>query len=79
LQRALGLPTPRYLHVPLVLNAIGEKLSKQSGAIALDAGQPIQELQRAARHLGLGTIEAPSVDAFLRQAVELWRDKESER
>ena len=32
LQRALGLATPRYLHVPLVLSATGEKLSKQTGA-----------------------------------------------
>ena len=32
LQRALGLPTPSYLHTPLVLGADGEKLSKQNGA-----------------------------------------------
>ncbi|MDB5932066.1 MAG: Glutamate--tRNA ligase, partial [Polaromonas sp.] len=31
LQRALGLPVPRYLHTPLVLGANGEKLSKQNG------------------------------------------------
>ena len=34
LQRLLGLPTPRYLHTPLVLGADGEKLSKQNGAAA---------------------------------------------
>jgi len=32
LQRLLGLPTPRYLHVPVALNAAGEKLSKQKDA-----------------------------------------------
>ena len=32
LQRLLGFPTPRYLHVPMVVNAAGEKLSKQTGA-----------------------------------------------
>ncbi|HYM48176.1 MAG TPA: tRNA glutamyl-Q(34) synthetase GluQRS [Burkholderiaceae bacterium] len=74
LQRALGLATPTYLHVPLVLNAAGEKLSKQSGAVPLEVGRPIQELRRAAQHLGLGTLEAGSVDGFLSQAVELWTD-----
>ncbi len=32
LQRLLGLPTPRYLHLPIAVNAAGEKLSKQTGA-----------------------------------------------
>jgi glutamyl-Q tRNA(Asp) synthetase len=32
LQRLLGYPTPRYLHVPAAVNAAGEKLSKQTGA-----------------------------------------------
>jgi glutamyl-Q tRNA(Asp) synthetase len=79
LQHALGLPTPRYLHTPLVLNAAGEKLSKQSGAIALDTSQPMRELQHAGMHLGLGAIEAPSVGTFLRKAIELWRHKECAR
>ena len=35
LQQLLGLPTPRYLHVPAVVNAKGEKLSKQTGAKAI--------------------------------------------
>ena len=73
LQRALGLPTPRYLHVPLVLNAAGEKLSKQTGAIAIDSKRPLQELQRAAQHLGLEALEAVSINEFLERAVEQWR------
>ena len=77
LQRALGLPTPRYLHVPLVLNATGEKLSKQTGAIAIDSGRPLQELRRAAQHLGLGTLEAASINEFLQRAVERWRIQHS--
>jgi len=44
LQRALGLPTPRYLHVPVVTDARGRKLSKQTGARALDLTQPPTEL-----------------------------------
>ena len=38
LQRALGLPTPRYLHVPVAIDAHGHKLSKQSGAAAIQRG-----------------------------------------
>ena len=53
LQGALGLPTPYYLHTPLVRNAQGEKLSKQSGAKALDTREPLAALNAAARCLGL--------------------------
>lgn len=77
LQRALGLTTPSYLHVPLVFSAAGEKLSKQTGATAVDGQRPIQELQAAALHLGLGVINASSVNKFLSQAVEHWCDKKA--
>ena len=53
LQQALGLPTPRYLHTPLVLGADGEKLSKQNGAQALDLNDPLAALNAAAQVLGL--------------------------
>jgi len=53
LQQALGLPTPRYLHTPLVLGPNGEKLSKQNGAAALDLGDPLAALNQAAQALGL--------------------------
>lgn len=75
LQRALGLPTPRYLHVPLVLNAAGVKLSKQSGASALDLAQPLAELERTAHHLGLPDIGASSIAGFLKCAIEVWREQ----
>ena len=35
LQRLLGLPTPRYVHVPLVLGDDGERLAKRNGARSL--------------------------------------------
>ena len=56
LQRHLGLPTPQYLHTPLVLGTNGEKLSKQNGAAALDTSTPqavLQALNQAAQVLGL--------------------------
>jgi len=52
LQRLLGLPTPRYLHVPVAVNTAGEKLSKQTGAEPLDLSRPEQELRRALAFLG---------------------------
>jgi glutamyl-Q tRNA(Asp) synthetase len=73
LQRALGLPLPRYLHTPLVLGANGEKLSKQNGAQALDTSRPLVSLQQAGAVLGLqlDTVAATPQD-WLRQAVPLW-------
>lgn len=52
LQRLLGARTPRYAHVPVAVNAAGEKLSKQTGARALDLSDPQRELARARRFLG---------------------------
>ncbi|TKC83167.1 tRNA glutamyl-Q(34) synthetase GluQRS [Trinickia terrae] len=74
LQRSLGVPTPAYLHVPVVVNADGEKLSKQTGAAALDMRDPLAALAPAARHLGmeLGSAASSSLDAFYAEATALW-------
>jgi len=73
LQRALGLPLPRYLHTPLVLGANGEKLSKQNGAQALDTAQPLALLRQAGAVLGLPLdATAATPQEWLRHAVPLW-------
>lgn len=73
LQRALGLPLPRYLHTPLVLGANGEKLSKQNGAQALDTSQPLALLRQAGAVLGLPLLaSAATPQDWLGQAVPLW-------
>ena len=74
LQRALGLPLPRYLHTPLVLGANGEKLSKQNGAQALDSSRPLALLRQAGAVLGLpsDSDSAAMPQAWLLQAVPLW-------
>lgn len=72
LQRALGLPTPRYLHTPLVLAADGFKLSKQNGAAPLDLADPVAALQAAGHVLGLPRLAAASAGAWLAQAVPAW-------
>jgi glutamyl-Q tRNA(Asp) synthetase len=59
LQRLLGLPLPSYLHTPLVRAADGQKLSKQTGAAALDTSRPIEALDAAARILDLDLDLAP--------------------
>jgi glutamyl-Q tRNA(Asp) synthetase len=85
LQRLLGVPTPRYMHVPLVTNAIGEKLSKQTGALALDLTQPEAELNEAARFLGLliaptasiatRSIATRSIGDFWQRAIFAWANR----
>ncbi|WDZ95098.1 tRNA glutamyl-Q(34) synthetase GluQRS [Herbaspirillum sp. WKF16] len=72
LQRQLGYPTPRYLHLPLLTNATGEKFSKQNGAQALDLARPLDELQRAAGFLGLDTRAAQDRQAFWTLALAGW-------
>jgi glutamyl-Q tRNA(Asp) synthetase len=62
LQRLLGLPTPRYLHVPVAVDASGEKLSKHGGARPIDR----HDLQRALRFLGQPPSET------LEAAVSAW-------
>ncbi|TXK65827.1 tRNA glutamyl-Q(34) synthetase GluQRS [Alkalisalibacterium limincola] len=46
LQRFLGLPTPRHLHLPLVTDAGGAKLSKSLAALPVDPGDPMPALAR---------------------------------
>ena len=72
LQSALGLPTPRYLHTPLVLGANGEKLSKQNGAQPLDLSNPLAALQSAAAVLGMTAAHATSTSEALSQLVPAW-------
>ncbi|MBE0624512.1 MAG: tRNA glutamyl-Q(34) synthetase GluQRS [Burkholderiales bacterium] len=52
LQRLLGLPTPRYLHLPAAVNAAGEKLSKQTRAAPVDGRDPVPALAQVMRFLG---------------------------
>lgn len=76
LQQALGLPTPRYLHLPLIVDSLGVKLSKSSAAIAIDAAHALPALRLAWRALGQAPIpdqEASHAAAFLVQAQARFR------
>ena len=52
LQRALDLPTPRYAHLPLVVDETGHKLSKSLAALPVDADDPLPALRLAWSALG---------------------------
>ncbi len=74
LQELLQLPTPRYMHVPVVNNAAGEKLSKQTGATPLNLNKPLDTLMQAANRLGL-TLHATAVAdiaSFWEAAISDW-------
>lgn len=77
LQRCLGVPTPEYLHVPVVTNDQGEKLSKQNGATALDNDKPLEALSAAARHLGLGLdgTAHTTLEGFYAAATAAWAQR----
>lgn len=66
LQRLLGLPMPRYLHVPVAVDASGQKLSKQTGAEPVDIGNAPQVLAKALAFLG----QPPAGN--LAEAVRAW-------
>jgi len=57
LQQQLGLPEPRYLHVPAAVNAAGEKLSKQAGAPPIDPSRPAQAIRDADPGARCGVME----------------------
>ncbi len=52
LQRLLAFPTPAYAHLPVAVNADGEKLSKQTRAMGIDACDPRMALLAALVFLG---------------------------
>jgi glutamyl-Q tRNA(Asp) synthetase len=75
LQHLLGLPTPRYLHTPLLRDARGEKLSKSNGVAALDVSDPLRALGAAAATLALPASDAPTPCVWLDNATAHWRER----
>ena len=76
LQQLLGVPTPAYLHTPLVLAADGQKLSKQNGAQALELADPFAKLRAAGEALGLPAhLTTAGRAEWLAAAVAAWRQR----
>ena len=76
LQRALGLPTPWYLHLPLIVDASGNKLSKSMASLPIDDDAPLPALRAAWEALGqpasvLGSV--PDVATAMRLARREFR------
>ncbi len=72
LAKALGFAVPRMMHVPLVLDEQGRKLSKQNHAQAIDLHNPLHSLDLAWQALGFSALRAGAIDEFWPQAVALW-------
>lgn len=75
LQDLLALQPPSYGHVPVVLDVEGHKLSKQTGAPALDINQPEQNLRISLLHLNQRPPpdSARTVSEILQHALEHWK------
>ncbi len=68
LQQCLGLPTPGYAHLPVVVNAAGEKLSKQTRAAPVDISRPGPALFAALEFLG----QRPPQELSCATVAEIW-------
>ena len=79
LQEILGYQRPKYLHLPLVLDEYGEKLSKQTLATQIntqDEKHSLIELRKAAIHLGLKNLpdgENVTIAEWLLAATHAWQ------
>lgn len=69
LQQLLGLPTPTYLHIPLLLDEQGRKLSKQARSLPVDPKKPAGGLFQA---LGL-LRQSPPAELAGTSMKETWQ------
>lgn len=72
LREILGYEQPTVLHVPLVMDRNGQKLSKQNGAKALDLARPLEVLQQAWVDLGFERVPATNIETFWSAAMSVW-------
>ena len=75
IHKALGKLSPRYGHLPLVTDSLGNKLSKQAGAQAVDVVRPVANLRLALDFLNQPSppTAAKSISDVLNFAIEHWR------
>ncbi|MFT5045989.1 MAG: glutamyl-Q tRNA(Asp) synthetase [Porticoccaceae bacterium] len=73
IMQALDLPVPRYAHIPVAIDANGDKLSKHSKAQSLASMQPLPMLLSAWQVLGQAELQATSITDFWKQAITNWQ------
>ncbi len=76
LQRLLGFPTPSYMHLPIAVNAQGEKLSKQTLAPSIGKGDAVATLLEVLEFLKQqppGELRHGSIHEVLEWAVTNWK------
>ncbi|MBW3199528.1 tRNA glutamyl-Q(34) synthetase GluQRS [Marinobacter nauticus] len=74
--RALGAEPPHWLHIPVIVNEQGQKLSKQTHAPALDDDHPARNLFLALQALGQQpepTLARATVEEVLNWAEAHWQ------
>ena len=72
LQQALNLHTPEYVHVPLVKNDLGQKLSKQTRAQPVSPRDAANVLAKACQALGQPIPDVDAPHAMLQEALASW-------
>jgi len=76
LQKLLGLPAPAYLHLPVVVNERGEKLSKQTLAPAVNVANSVAQLYEVLVFLNQAPPEElkdADLDSFWKWAIAHWK------
>ena len=75
LQQLLGLPSPRYLHLPVAINAGNEKLGKQARATAVSTDAGNRALYQALEFLNQplpDNVPGAGQDELWQWAIEHW-------
>ncbi len=76
LQQLLGLTTPAYMHLPVVVNENGEKLSKQTRAKAVEyakANSTLFDVLRFLQQMPPADLQREPVNQQLAWAISNWR------
>jgi glutamyl-Q tRNA(Asp) synthetase len=82
LQRALGLPSPRYAHLPLVVEPDGAKLAKSRRSVPVDArhaSRPLIQALRILRHAPPPDLADEEPAIVLAWALKHWNPANLER